>query len=151
MPSVRRNIVLVFLLSTPSAFADGLTADEAARRASGTSFDVAVRRAEEAVQRAGIGQAIAGYVPKLSVGWRYTRLSEVPSTELGPVTIVQLENSYELSAQVSVPLSDYLLRVPHSVEAARSSARAARLTTAAADRQVQADARTAFYDWVRAR
>ena len=56
-----------------------------------------------------------------------------------------------MSAALTVPLSDYLLRVPHAVESARANERSASLQREPRELQVAADARVLYYDWVRSR
>lgn len=149
----------------------GLTADEAARRAKATSFDVVAEKEQVAAAQAAVDQAKTGYIPRVSATARYTRLSEIDSASLGnlvvaaepgpvtsttplqafPLSFEQLNNSYELSASLTIPVSDYFLRVPQSVGAARDAKRATELNAGATTRDVDIDARVAYYDWVRAR
>jgi outer membrane protein TolC len=63
----------------------------------------------------------------------------------------QFFNQYEFKGTLSVPISDYVLRVSNSVASASRSERAAALDVKAARVKAAADARIAFYDWVRAR
>src|SRR5262249_45350920 len=103
----------------------------------------------------------------------YTRLSDIeqaalgnlvvtpPGTPAGPITagtplinapfaFPTLLNQTVLQASLQVPLSDNFLRVPQAVGAASAGARASELNTAAAGLRVENDARTAYYNWVRA-
>jgi outer membrane protein TolC len=154
----------------------GLTADEAARRASATSVDARVKaRAAEAAEARQSG-AEAGYWPRLTGVARYTRLSPLPPAELadprvaivgriggpGPVTaadalqaftfpaLIVPVNQYLTQASLTVPISDYVLRVSRSLAAASHSARAARIEEQAARLATAADARVGYYQWIRA-
>jgi outer membrane protein TolC len=62
-----------------------------------------------------------------------------------------LQNQTAFEGTLTVPLSDYLLRVPHAAAAAKRAARAAGETAAATGRDVEIDGRNLYYDWVRAR
>ena len=64
--------------------------------------------------------------------------------------IEQLSHSYTLGAGLTVPLSDYLLRLSDAADGAESSRKAAKLAVAAAERKVIADTRVLYYNWVRA-
>jgi outer membrane protein len=150
-----------------------LSADEVARRAQSTSFEVQVRSDERAAAQAAVDQALAGYLPRLSGSLRYTRLSEVPASSLGnivlaptaapgsvpdpartvamPMEFPSIANQYTAQATLQIPLSDYLLRVPQAHEAAKDSARASVLVERATDLRIAAEARAAYYQWWRAR
>jgi outer membrane protein len=132
---------------TPGA---GLTADEVARRARATSFDLSAERAEVEAAQAGVDQALAGYIPRVQVTASYTRLSDLEPGE-SPFQLPVLLDQTAARAQLTIPVSDFLLRVRPSVRSARAGARAADATAAAAGRRVEADARLLYYGWVRAR
>jgi outer membrane protein TolC len=154
----------------------GLTGDEVARRAAATSVDAAVKaRAADAAEAREDG-AQAGYWPRLTGVARYTRLSALPPAELadpriaivgrvggpGPVTtadaleaftfpaLIVPVNQYLTQATLTVPLSDYVLRVSQNLAAASHSARAARIEEQAARVGTAAEARVAYYQWIRA-
>src|SRR5688500_6359552 len=55
----------------------GLTADEAAARAVDTSPSMTRVRATQRVARANVERATYAFVPRLDLGFRYTRLSEI--------------------------------------------------------------------------
>ncbi|MCA9626951.1 MAG: TolC family protein [Myxococcales bacterium] len=56
---------------------------------------------------------------------------------------------YSLSATLSVPISDYLLRLPASSAAVKANLEASRINKQATERKAQADAQLAYYNWVR--
>jgi outer membrane protein TolC len=123
--------------------------------------------------RAGVDQANAGYYPKLTAAARYTRLSDVENAALGnlvlapmadagplddgdqlvaaPLSFPSVLNHYALSAQLQVPLSDYLLRVPHATESASANEKATALTLEAARLRIATEARKLFYAWMQSR
>jgi outer membrane protein TolC len=157
-------------LATPG----GLRADELAERAVATSADVRARASELEAAGLAVDQALAGYFPRVVVGASYTRLSDITMPALGtlvaapgaasgqPIGSSQplyafgfqfpvLVNQTMLRAQLQIPLTDYLLRIAPGVEAAQSSREAALATSDATRRRTAADARVAYYTWVRAR
>jgi outer membrane protein len=60
----------------------GLTADEAAARAIDTSPLVSRARAQERTARASAERVLYQFIPRLSVGFRYTRLSDIDQAQL---------------------------------------------------------------------
>jgi outer membrane protein len=148
----------------------GLTADEAARRAVRTSADVLARRAEADAAAAGVTQSAVGFAPRVGVNFSFVRLSNITPPVLGYLAVAQgpgpisstssltaipLQfftplNATTLQGMVTVPISDYLLRISQSYTAARRSKRAADLQTFAQQLKVRADAKIGFYGWVRA-
>jgi outer membrane protein TolC len=150
----------------------GLTAADVAERAAATSFDAAAKRAELAAAAAEVERALMGYVPRLTVGARYTRLSDPGSTTMNvvaapdappgplapgaqlvnaPLDLDSPLNQYTLEAGLVVPLTDYFTRIDANHGAATAAAESADASLAAAERQAAADGRLAYYGWVRAR
>jgi outer membrane protein TolC len=151
----------------------GLTADEVARRAIQTSPSARGRREELVAAAADVDRALAAYVPRVVVGASYTRLSNTksdtaraivvaPGAPAGPLApgaaLVNAPlsfesplNQYALQASISVPLSDYFLRIGPQHSSARYGAVAAAKRLHAERSKAGADARVNYYDWVRAR
>jgi outer membrane protein TolC len=158
----------------------GLTSLEVGRRALAVSPDVIARREGALAAKAQEDQATAQFWPRLSGSARYTRLSHVDPvflpggvrpqnpalqsvqqpTPLAPGEALEIlpsfpfpvfENNYSVVATLSVPVSDYLLRLSRATRAAERTTRAAQKDEEAARRNVVADARIAYYDWIRAR
>jgi outer membrane protein TolC len=152
----------------------GLTSDEVARRAATTSPTVAGRTAESEAAVAGVDQARANFIPRLQGQARRSRLSSLETATLGnlvvvppgtppgpipagtpmisaPLTFPQVLDQTVLQASLSVPLSDYALRLPQAKAAAEGSARSAAQNERAAVTRAAADARLAYYGWVRVR
>jgi outer membrane protein TolC len=59
-------------------------------------------------------------------------------------------NAYSLQAQIGVPISDYIARLPTAKKAGKAQIRAAEYATTAEQLTVQRDARVVYYDWIRA-
>jgi outer membrane protein TolC len=59
-------------------------------------------------------------------------------------------NNYVLDARLSIPLSDYVLRVSDAAGATKASKESARLEMAAEKLKVMNDARALYYNWLRA-
>ncbi|HTV20686.1 MAG TPA: TolC family protein, partial [Polyangiaceae bacterium] len=68
-----------------------------------------------------------------------------------PLTIETPLNQYVMQAGVSVPVSDYVLRLRSARQAAEHGVASARENLVASRRKAAADARLFYYDWVRAR
>jgi len=137
---------------------NGLTADEAAKRALVSNVDVTAKQKSVDAADAQRDEAKSRFYPKLDLSARYTRLSDlktVYSNVLGmqvsnkdffPVIV----NNYNLQATLSIPLSDYVLRMSSSIGAANHSKSAAKLDEQATRLSVARDARVYYYQWIRA-
>jgi outer membrane protein TolC len=153
----------------------GLTAEEAARRASGTSPDLRARQQTTAANVAAEDSAKSGWLPRIGLAAGYQRFSDIQAPLLGlptarfvaspaqpgptssatPLLVLPdirfpvYLNSYALRAGLTIPLSDYAFRVPQSVAAASHAARASESDERSGKLKVMADARVAYYQWVR--
>ncbi len=58
-------------------------------------------------------------------------------------------NAFTLQAQLNVPISDYIARLPTAKKASQAQIRATEYATEAELLTVQTDARVAYYDWIR--
>ena len=151
--------------------AGGLTADQVARQAVATNPDILARQAEVDAASAAVGQSEIAFAPKLTLSGSYARLSNftppllgyavVAGNNPGPVTdLTKLQvvpqafpvfvNATTAQAMLTLPISDYLLRLSQSYTSARRSQRAAQLQEVAQQLRVQADAKIAYYTWARA-
>jgi outer membrane protein len=133
----------------------GLTAEQAASRAAGASPTVRRRAAEIEAAAAQLTAAELARVPVVTARASYTRLSPVDPFVI-PVggmsfEIGSLDNAYLAQAQLVVPLSDYLVRFPGLVDAARLGTTAARINRRISEVGAGHEARLAYYEWVRAR
>lgn len=132
--------------------AGGLTADQAAERARKVSPSVKRRAAELDVAIAQVQAAELARIPIVEGKATYTRLSPLDPLMLGPG--VQLEfpvNSYVFNGQVAVPLSEYILRFPKIIDAARLGEEAARTGIRAGEVNAGQEARLAYYEFLRAK
>jgi outer membrane protein len=134
----------------PPSTPGGLTSDEVARRAQVTSPNALAQRQAIMAAEARLQEAVVGYYPRLTVTGRYTRVSEQPAITFNQTTFGFPTNQYLLQAGVTVPLSDYILRLSHQHAAASHSVRAAKLDEGAAQLQAAVNGRTAYYSWLRA-
>ncbi len=71
--------------------------------------------------------------------------------QAAPFSLKYPNNNYAGEARLSIPLSDYLLRVSDAAASSSSSRDAARLSVAAEKLKVASDARTLYFNWLRAR
>src|SRR5206468_7643341 len=78
-PSDRLESRFAALVARPG----GLTADEVARRAEATSYDVRASYAQLEAAAAGVDQALVGYFPRLNLGLRFSRYSPIGNQSLG--------------------------------------------------------------------
>ncbi len=134
----------------------GLTADQAAARAPAASPSVRKSAAQIDIAVAAAETAELVRVPRVAVSASYTRLSKLdPITfgmpGMGAPSIEFPQNSLASQAQVGVALSDYVVRYPKLIEAARSGLEAARVGKRANELAAGHDARIAYYEWVRSK
>jgi outer membrane protein TolC len=151
----------------------GLTAEELAVRAVATSNTVEARRSDLASANANASRASDGYIPKVTVTARYTRLSDLGTNSAGsvvvaptvpngavqagdplvsvPLSFPTLLNQYSIGASLQIPVSDYFLRVAKSEAQAGFAKEAAESNLISAERAAATDARGLYYQWVGAR
>ena len=125
----------------------GLTSAVVATRAEATSYDVLSKKEDIEAAAAQVDQALVAYFPRLTATGRYMRLSPIdppvvgytvvapgigpgpipPGTPLfnAPFAFPILLNQTILQANLNVPLSDYLLRIPQAHAAATKNQKAA--------------------------
>jgi len=143
----------------------GLTADRAGERAGATSWNA--RAAQETLRSAAarVDEAWAAFLPRLSGVARYTRLSgftppdltfpsspgsppvQVPGSVIYPVLL----DNWLLQATITVPISDYFVRIEQNYTSATRSADASRWDVVTARSTSAANGRIAYYTWLRAR
>jgi len=137
---------------------NGLTADEAARRALVSNVDVTGKQKSLDAADAQRDETKSRFYPKLDLQARYTRLSSItaPTIDLGagPMSTASIFpiilNNYNLQATLTIPLSDYVLRMSSSIASADHSKSAAKLDEQATRLSVARDARVYYYQWIRA-
>ena len=131
--------------------AGGMTADQAAARAGAASPTVRRKAAEVEVAIAQAETAELIQVPQLSAKLAATKLSSLPALNLGGFAIAFPSHDYVATATLSVPLSDYLLKFPKLIDAARLGTETAKLSRRSSEISAGQDARLAYYELVRAR
>jgi outer membrane protein TolC len=131
---------------------NGLQPDDVVAKAVTTSASVAASRAEIAEASARLDQAFAAYFPRLTLMASYTRVNEVDLTIPGfpGGGFPQQLNQYALSAGLEVPVSDYILRLTQAYSAASADVESRELQTEAKRIEVRAQAKAAYFNWVRA-
>jgi len=142
----------------------GLTADEVARRATATSFELKAKQEAVAAAEAQVDQAMVNFFPRVVLTGRYTRLSEVdiptlipPNSPLGQMmggasfSFASPLDQWHTQAQLQVPISDYILRISRGYAAASKNLKAKQLDEQAQKLKTALDAKLAYYDWIRAR
>jgi outer membrane protein TolC len=151
----------------------GWTADAVGARARKTSFDVAAKDALLRAAEARVASAVVAFFPRLSGLGSYTRYQDltqpslgtlveptnpVPTGPIGPTTpfsAVPLSftiplNYWIFQATLTVPLSDYVLRLTQQHGAANRNADAARFDALASEAKAYSDAKITFYQYVKA-
>jgi outer membrane protein TolC len=151
----------------------GLTADQVAQRTLVSNPTLEARKRAVEATDAGVSAAKAGYVPILNLSANYTRLSKIDSPVIipggtqvvspsppgdpmpeiqvvatDPVSFPTILDNYTLAARLTVPISDYFLRVGPGVAAANLQNEASRFDAAATRNDLMRDSRLAFYNWV---
>lgn len=136
----------------------GLTPTKVADVAMKKNPGVRIKKAELKAAAARVDQAYAAYVPTVTAMASYTRLSRVVNSfDIGidvpgvDTTFPVIVNQYSLSASLEVPLSDYLLRTTQAFTAVSLEVETKELEIKAAELQARADAKIAYFQWVRAR
>ncbi|HEX4337666.1 MAG TPA: TolC family protein [Polyangiaceae bacterium] len=152
----------------------GLTANDVARRAVDVSPSVRQKREQVKSANERIYQTTVSFLPKLTLLASYTRTSKVnvsfgsgggtlvgtqlkkgdTITSLSQIAPVGLDfpfplNNYALEGRLSIPISDYVLRVSDASGATKASRGSARLEVAAEKLKVASDARALYFNWLR--
>ena len=151
----------------------GWTADAVGARARTTSFDVAAKQASLRAAQAHVAAAVVAFFPRLSGLGTYTRYQDLAQPSLGtlvepitavppgpissttPLAAVPLSFTIPLDywlaqATLTVPLTDYVLRLSQEHGAASRRADAAQFDTLASEAQAYSDAKIDFYQYVKA-
>lgn len=144
-------------LFTPGS---GLTADDAAVKATKTSWDVEAQKEEMLSADALRKQAKYGFIPQLTATASYTRTRTIRNqlTQTNPLTgediaivLPFFPNQYSLGVNLSIPLSDYFLRLPQALAAANRGLDAAELNKRHTELLTATNAKVAYYEWARAK
>jgi outer membrane protein TolC len=154
------------------AAAEELTAESSGDGAVRASYEAAAARSTQDAAQAGVDQAAFAFLPRLSLSATYTRLSDFtpsplfpfsivgtdapagtpspPSVSTGSVSIAPVLDMYAADATLTVPLTDYLLRLPRGLEAAKHGRDAAQWELAFVAARTRLAGKLAFYEWLRA-
>ena len=100
-----------------------------------------------------VGAANAGPLQAVCTGAGPCAVLDSKGTPVGAqqVSFPVPLNSYSFVASVALPVSDYVFRIAQGYSAASHNEKAARLTAEAETLQVAADAKVAYFNWVRAK
>jgi outer membrane protein TolC len=169
MPAAAPDPIAIALAPRPG----GLTPEDVAKVVSRTKHSVRAKQEDLKAAAARVDQAFVGFFPKVSVSASYEYLSPVglnfasalalkPNTPPAVMMAFQQEfmyvapinipvNNWALTASLAVPVSDYVLRLAQSYSSASHSAESARYAADAEALQAGADAKIAYFNWVRAR
>lgn len=128
----------------------GLTADQAATRASKASPSVRRKAAEVEASLAQLEAAKLAEIPQVKGTASYTRNSHL-SLNFPGFMLSYPDNYYATEAQLGVPLSEYLLRFPKVIDAANLGVEAARTGQRSSEINAGQEGRLAYYEWLRAR
>ncbi len=134
----------------------GITADQVAARAARVSPTVRRKVAEVEAAIAEGEAAELQRVPQVTAKVSYTRLSPLAPINLGSFMgqafIIQfLNNSYLAESTAVIPLSDYVLRYPKLIEAAKLGEDVAKVSRRSSEVDAGEEARLAYYEWLRAK
>lgn len=141
-------------LITPSA---GLTAEEAARRAVDTSYVVEQNKQTFESNSALLSQQKWGFLPSLTATAQYLRVRRIVNTlstgapGTPAVSFSNIPDQFTLGGTLTIPLSDYIFRLPQSVAAARRTRDASELTSRNSELTQATDTKVAYYEWARAK
>jgi len=149
--------------------AGGLTAEQCAARAAEPSPAVAIAREQLNSAAAQVDQAFYSFFPRLSGRAAYNRLSHIDTVSLGNILVTQappntlnppavaeslsfplLDNQTTFTVALSVPLSDYVLRISRASAASKAARESAQLNLQATEAKTRSDAQINFYNWMRA-
>jgi outer membrane protein TolC len=154
----------------------GITADQVGTRALAASYQVEAGTELANAASARADQAFGAFIPRVTMTGRYSRLSNftpeplidtpgvqavltrAPEGTLNPAptqavspTIPVIVNQYVAQATLTIPVSDYFLRISKAYTAATNADDAARNDLVATKAKALADGKIAYYNWVRAR
>jgi len=136
----------------------GLTLQQVEARAADSSYQVAAAQAELKASAARVDQAFAAYFPKVTFNAGYSRLSRVVnSLDFGDIPIPEgaatfpiILNQWTFSGTLDVPISDYIFRLTKGYAAAKNDVTAREIEIKARRLEARANAKIAYFNWVRA-
>ena len=159
-------------LVSQRAWAEELSAESAADRAVRASYEAAAARSAGRSAQARVDDASYAFLPRLGLSARYVRLSDFtpsplfpfaiaatgaptgtvspPTVSTGPVSIAPILDSYALDATLTLPVSDYVLRLARGLQAAKHGRDAVEWDSVVAAARARLAGKISFYEWIRA-
>jgi outer membrane protein TolC len=140
----------------------GLTADQSGVRAAKTSWSAKAQQETLRAAAATVDAAWASFLPRLSGVAKYTRLSDftppnlfagfpLPKGTAPPSFSFFVLDNWLLQATITVPISDYFLKIDQNYTAATRSRDAAQWDVVTARTLSGSNGRVAYYTWLNAR
>ena len=136
------------------------------------SYEAAAARSAGRSAQARVDDASYAFLPRLGLSARYVRLSDFtpsplfpfaiaatgaptgtvspPTVSTGPVSIAPILDSYALDATLTLPVSDYVLRLARGLQAAKHGRDAAEWDSVVAAARARLAGKISFYEWIRA-
>lgn len=130
----------------------GLTSEAVVARAQRASADLESRRADIERAASDLDKTILDFFPRLSTTAKYTRLNPIepePATSAA-IQTESIDNQWIFLTSLTIPVSDYAVRLPQGHQVAKHAAEAARHDLRATARGVALEARVLYYNWVKA-
>lgn len=159
-------------LKSYPGWAEELTASSSADRAVRASYEAAAARSAQGAAQARVDAASYAFLPNVTLSARYVRVSDFtpsplfpfaiaatnapagtpspPTTSTGLVSIAPILDNYALEATLTLPVTDYVLRLARGLSAAKHGRDVADWETVVADARARLAGRIAFYEWIRA-
>lgn len=150
----------------------GLTAAQMVARVGKTSPNVAAERANVEQAARELDKTILDFFPKLTTQAKYARLNPIEASELGPFVVApdvsegpvppgstlvsasipmeSIDNQWSFLTTLSVPISDYAVRLPQAHQVAKHNADIAEHDLRATERGVALETKVLYYNWVKA-
>ena len=126
-----------------------LTSQQVAERALTGSPRVEAKEAAVTSAQTQADAVLGEFYPKLTGTARYTRLSAV-AVPVGFEAFIPPFDQFALQATLTIPVSDYILRLSTALSGASKNEDSARFNARAERLIVATDARIAYYTWVKA-
>ena len=159
-------------LVSQRGWAEELNVESSADRAVRASYEAAAARSAGRSAQARVDDASYAFLPRLGLSARYVRLSDFtpsplfpfaiaatgaptgtvspPTVSTGPVSIAPILDSYALDATLTLPVSDYVLRLARGLQAAKHGRDAAEWDSVVAAARARLAGKISFYEWIRA-
>jgi outer membrane protein len=131
--------------------AGGITADQVGTRAAATSYQA--KAAEESANAAAFraDAAVSQFIPRVQLKASYTRLSEFKAPVFNGISFPLIFDQFLTQAMLTVPISDYFLKINQNYTAATKQEEAARWDIVTAKAKSYSDGKIAYFNWLLAR